>query len=58
MGIKFIKVGGPDQRKPDELHLRFLLRHPLEGSLVIKFEEFDSFGSRRITSAYVGFLAV
>lgn len=53
LGILSINVSGPNLLHPDKLQIKFGLRHPLTGTLVIEFVDSPALGTRKISSAYL-----
>jgi hypothetical protein len=53
MGILSIDVSGPDPLCPTKLQIKFGLRHPLTGTLVLDFANSPALGTLTISSAYV-----
>ncbi|CAH7670451.1 hypothetical protein PPACK8108_LOCUS5162 [Phakopsora pachyrhizi] len=53
LGIISIGVSGPNLLEPSKLEIKFSLRHPLTGTLIIEFNETTSLGVRKISNAYV-----
>ncbi|POW08903.1 hypothetical protein PSTT_07227 [Puccinia striiformis] len=53
IGILSIDVSGPNPLRPTKLQVKFGLRHPLTGTLVIELADSPSLGTRMISSAYL-----
>ncbi|MBW0467016.1 hypothetical protein O181_006731 [Austropuccinia psidii MF-1] len=53
MGILSINASGSDPLKPTKLQIKFGLRHPLTGTLVIEFADSPSLGTRMISASYL-----
>ncbi|KAA1071170.1 hypothetical protein PGT21_020162 [Puccinia graminis f. sp. tritici] len=53
MGILSIDVSGPDPLCPTKLQIKFGLRHPLTGTLVLDFANSPALGTLTISSAYL-----
>jgi len=53
MSILSIDVSGPNPLYPTKLQIKFGLRHPLTGTLVVEFATSPALGTRMISSAYL-----
>ncbi|WAQ84812.1 hypothetical protein PtA15_5A385 [Puccinia triticina] len=53
IGILSIDISGPNPLFPSKLHIKFGLRHPLTGTLVIEFAGSPALGTLTISSAYL-----
>ncbi|KAG0142543.1 hypothetical protein CROQUDRAFT_662420 [Cronartium quercuum f. sp. fusiforme G11] len=53
LGISAIYFFGPTRSRPNKFHIKFTLRHPLEGTLVVNFKDSPLSGTRYISSAYL-----